>query len=159
MKNRKVIFLLSFLLFGFFISCDKEDEGENKDMTSRYNKTESHNAGENCMSCHKSGGPGEGWFTAGGTVYNAAKTAVYPNATVKLYTGPNETGTLVKTIEVDGKGNFYTTADINFANGLYVTVTGAGAGATGNTNKMASSITTGQCNSCHGSSVGKISVE
>lgn len=154
MKNRKVIFLLSFLLFGFLISCDKEDEGENKDLSSRYSENESHNAGQNCMSCHKSGGPGERWFTVAGTVYNSSETAVYPNATVKLYTGPNGSGTLVKTIEVDGKGNFYSTADINFANGLNITV----KGTTGNKNKRASLVTTGQCSSCYGSGTGKISV-
>lgn len=148
MKNRKVIFLLSFLLFGFFISCDKEDEGENKDMSSRYSENESHNAGQNCMSCHKSGGPGEGWFTVAGTVYNSSETAVYPNATVKLYTGTNGSGTLVKTIEVDGKGNFYTTNSVDFGTGLYVTVTGK----SGSVSTMSSSITTGQCNSCHDSS-------
>ena len=155
MKNRKMIFLLGLIISCGFISCEKEDDGENKDMSSRYNENESHNAGQNCMSCHKSGSHAEGWFTVGGTVYNASKTTVYPNATIKLYTGPNETGTLVKSVEVDGKGNFYTTADINFTNGLYVSVTGT----TGNTNKMASSITTGQCNSCHGSSTEKISAE
>jgi len=157
MNNRKLILMLGVLMLSIFVSCEKEDDesGENKDMSSRYNENESHNAGQNCMSCHKSGGQGEGWFMVAGTVYNSAKTAVYPNATVKLYTGPNGTSTLVKTIEVDGKGNFYTTADMNFGSGLYTTVTGT----TGNVSKMSSSITTGQCNSCHGSSTGKISAE
>jgi len=157
MNNRKLILMLGVLVLSLFVSCEKEENenGENKDMSSRYNENESHNAGQNCMSCHKSGGQGEGWFMVAGTVYNSAKTAVYPNATVKLYTGPNGTGTLVKTIEVDGKGNFYTTADMNFGSGLYTTVTGT----TGNVSKMGASISTGQCNSCHGSSTGKISAE
>ena len=34
------------------------------------------------MSCHKSGGAGEGWFTIAGTVYDGTKNATYPNATV-----------------------------------------------------------------------------
>jgi len=152
-----MIFLLSILVLSVLVSCEKDDDngnGENKDMSSRNNETESHNAGQNCMSCHKSGSSGEGWFTAAGTVYNSAGNAFYPNATIKLYTGANGTGTLVKTIEVDGKGNFYTTADVNYGAGLYVTVTGT----SGNVSKMGSSITTGACNSCHGSSTGKITV-
>lgn len=143
-------------MLSVFISCEKESDDEmsnGKVMSSSFNDDESHNSGQDCMSFHYSGGKGEGTFTLGGTVYNASKTTAYPNATVKLYTGPNETGTLVKTIEVDGKGNFYTTAAIDFGNGLYVTVTGT----SGNVSAMISSITTGQCNSCHGSSTGKIS--
>jgi hypothetical protein len=123
-------------------------------MNSSYNDNESHNAGQNCMSCHHSGGKGEGTFTVAGTVYNSSGAAVSPNATVKLYTGPGGTGSLVKTIEVDGKGNFYTTGNTDFGSGLYVTVTGS----SGNISKMNSSVTSGQCNSCHGSSTGKITV-
>jgi len=152
-----MILVLGILMLSVFVSCEKEDNenGENDDMSSRYNENESHNAGQNCMACHKSGGNGEGWFTVAGTVYNASASAVYPKATVKFYTGSNGTGTLVKTIEVDGKGNFYTTADVNFGSGLYVTVTGT----TGNVSKMGASVGTGACNSCHGSSTGKISVD
>ncbi len=155
MRKSKVFLMMLVLAFSVFVSCENDDDenGGNKDMSSSFNDNESHNAGQNCMSCHKSGGQGEGWFTVAGTVYNASGAAVSPNATVKLYTGPDGTGTLVKTIEVDGNGNFYTTADVNFGSGLYTTVTGT----TGNISKMGSSITTGQCNSCHGSGIGKIS--
>lgn len=150
MKKRGLIFTFIVLMFSVLISCENEDDenGENKDMSSSFNENESHNAGQNCMACHKSGGQGEGWFTAAGTVYNASGAAVSPNATVKIYTGPNGTGSLVKTIEVDGKGNFYTTSSIDFGTGLYVSVTGK----SGSVSTMSSSITTGQCNSCHGSS-------
>lgn len=147
--------VFAITLATIFVSCEKEDEnGENETMVSKFNETESHNAGQNCMSCHKSGSNGEGWFNVAGTVYNPAKTAVYPNATIKLYTGANGTGTLVQTIEADGKGNFYTSASVNFGSGLYTTVTNS----SGVVSKMNSAITSGQCNSCHGSSTGKISV-
>jgi cytochrome c553 len=150
MKKRGLIFTFIVLMFSVLVSCENEDDenGENEDMSSSFNENESHNAGQNCMSCHKSGGHGEGWFTAAGTVYNATGATVSPNASVKLYTGPNGTGSLVKTIEVDGKGNFYTTSSIDFGTGLYVSVTGK----SGSVSTMSSSITTGQCNSCHGSS-------
>lgn len=157
MKNKGWIWLAGMVLLFVFMACEDENEsGENsgETMISRFNETESHNAGQNCMNCHKQGGSGEGIFTVGGTIYNSARTAVYPNATVKLYTGPNGTGTLVKTIEVDGKGNFYTTETIAFGTGLYPTVTGT----TGSVSAMGPSITTGQCYSCHGNSQGKITV-
>ena len=158
MKSNQLILIFLMFITPFLFSCqenDDENDGNNsEEMASSYNETESHNAGNNCMNCHKSGGSGEGIFMAAGTVYNANGTAVYPNATVKLYTGPNGTGTLVKTIEVDGKGNFYTTGSINFGNGLYPTVTGT----SGNISKMPESITTGACNSCHGVTTGKITV-
>ena len=129
------------LMFSVLVSCENDDDDNegNNGMSSGYNDNESHNAGQNCMSCHNSGGKGEGTFTVAGTVYNASGKAVSPNATVKLDTGPNGTGSLVKTIEVDGKGNFYTTNSIDYGTGLYVTVTGS----SGNISKMNSSITSG----------------
>lgn len=58
------------------------------------------------MICHVSGGSDKGWFTVAGTVYDSEQTSVYPNATVKLYTGSNGTGELVATLEVDEKATF-----------------------------------------------------
>jgi hypothetical protein len=52
---------------------------------------------------------------------------------------------------VDAFGNFYTTENIDFGNGLYASVEGNSS-----TKNMVSSITTGQCNSCHGISTDKI---
>ena len=133
-------------------SC--ESEGGDQVKISQYNGDESHNKGQNCMNCHKSGGEGEGWFNAAGTVYNAAFTASNPNTTVKLYTGPNGTGSLVKIIEVDGQGNFFTTEDIDFGQGLYAAVQGATT-----TKYMGTTAASGQCNSCHGVSTDKIWTE
>lgn len=148
MRNTNLVFAVIFL-FAVITACEKEENGvDSGGMNSSYNDNESHNAGQNCMSCHSSGGKGEGTFTVAGTVYNASGSAVSPNATVKLYTGAGGTGSLVKTIEVDGKGNFYTTNSIDFGTGLYVTVTGK----SGSVSTMNTSVTTGQCNSCHNSS-------
>jgi cytochrome c553 len=157
MKSKVLYLMFLTMITPFLFSCENEDndnEGENSqgEMFSSYNETESHNAGNNCMNCHKSGGSGEGIFTVGGTVYKTNSTTVYPNTTVKLYTGPNGSGTLVKTIEVDGKGNFYTSGTINFGSGLYPVVTGT----TGSITNMTESIKTGACNSCHGVTTGKI---
>ncbi|NDP27131.1 MAG: hypothetical protein GZ087_06865 [Flavobacterium sp.] len=137
------------LLFAFLVllftmqSCSSENEyGDITNSTSGSNA--SHNAGQNCMNCHKPGGGEAPQWKVAGTVYNDALTATNPQATVKLYTGPDGTGTLIATLPVDAKGNFYTTNNVNFSAGLYPLVAGATA-----TNSMSSSITTGACNSCH----------
>jgi hypothetical protein len=157
-KNKQMKFkLITLFAFSMLLttlqSCSSENEyGNITNSTSGSNA--SHNAGRNCMDCHKPGGGEAPQWKVAGTVYNDAHTATNPNATVKLYTGPDGTGTLVATIQVDAKGNFYTTNNVNFSAGLYPSVTGATA-----TNSMSSSITTGACNSCHdGVSRSRISV-
>jgi cytochrome c553 len=123
-------------------SCSEDGYGSIKNSSTGSNA--SHNAGRNCMDCHKPGGGEAPQWKVAGTVYNDALTATNSNATVKLYTGPDGTGTLIATLQVDAKGNFYTSSTIDFTGGLYPSVTGATT-----TNSMSSSITTGACNSCH----------
>lgn len=149
----KLITNLSILIVSILIlqSCEKEEEGGEEQKISAYNEKESHNMGINCVNCHTSGGSGEGIFNVSGTVYNNLKTGTYANATVKLFTEPNGAGILKYTVQVDGLGNFYTTENIDFGDGLYPSVEGNSF-----VNNMASSITTGQCNSCHGTSTDRI---
>ncbi len=100
------------------------------------------------MNYHKQGGSGEGLFQVAGTV-------IFPNATVYLYTGPNGTGTLKYTLEVDGKGNFYTTEKIDFgANGLFPAIKGKNK-----TYYMPTAVTSGSCNGCHGVTTRKLYTE
>jgi len=121
-------------------ACEKEmEDGEG-----------SHNAGKNCLSCHKPGGEGEGTFTVGGTVYNSSGSGL-SGVSVKLYQNADRTGTPVATLTSDASGNFHTGSGINFSSGLYVTLTSGTKSVS-----MASPITTGACNSCHGASVEKI---
>ena len=87
---------------------------------------------------------------AAGSVQNAALTAPETSGQVEFYSGPNGTGSLVYTIPLDAKGNFYTTK-IMGVNGLYPAI----KNATG-TQFMGSSLTTGACNTCHGSSTGAL---
>jgi hypothetical protein len=134
-------------------ACEKE-EGENETNISSYQSNDSHHMGENCMECHKSGGSGAGWFTVAGTIYESNKTDTYPNATVRLYTGPDGTGNLKATIEVDQLGNFYTTENIDFGSGLYTVVEG-----TMGTKSMGPSLSNGKCNSCHGVSTDPVWVQ
>lgn len=128
--------------------CEKENETK----ISRHNSNESHNNGQNCMSCHKSGGQGEGHFNVAGSVYDSLQVSHQPNGTVKLYTGPDGTGVLKYTIEVDAKGNFYTTENIDFGSGLYPSV----VGTAGIQHFMSTTTTTGACNSCHNVSTDKL---
>ena len=135
-----------------FQSCEKD---ENETKVSYYSASESHNEGQNCMSCHVSGGDGEGWFTVAGTVYETNKTTTNPKSTVRFYTGAGGTGTLKATVEVDARGNFYTTESVDFGNGLYTMV----ESSTGNKEYMAGKVTSGACSSCHGSSTDRVWVK
>ena len=160
-RQLKVSIVISTLFFSIVLiqSCSKETTssseneggGESSTGASTSGTSKSHNMGLNCMNCHKAGGSGEGIFTAAGTVYNSTATATFPNATIKFFTGPNGTGNLVYTMSGDNLGNFYTSQALNFAVGLYPAVQG-----TATTRYMSTSISTGQCNSCHGVSTGKI---
>jgi len=118
--------------------------GNTGGTSSTSGKSESHNVGQNCMNCHNPGGSGDGVWQIAGTVYAQTLITANPNATVKLYTGPNGTGVLKYILNVDTKGNFYTSGNIDFAGGLYPAVTGSTS-----TNYMSSPITAGACNSCH----------
>ena len=106
------------------------------------------------MVCHRSSGEGEGCFIAAGTVCDANMMNTVSSGKVDFYTGPNETGTLKQTVFIDGKGNFYTTAKFS-PEGLYPVVTGP----TGNKKMMGSALSSGECNSCHGSSTDKLWVD
>lgn len=149
----KITLTLTVLITSVFVfqSCSHINRATN---ISSYGDTESHNQGRNCMECHKNGGQGKGAFKIAGTVYRKNSNSTYPNATVKMYTGPEGTGQLKATIEVDGLGNFYTTENIDFSVPLYPSVTG-----TSSTEHMPSGLVLGQCNSCHGVTTGRIQVQ
>jgi hypothetical protein len=125
-------------------SC-KKDNG-NVTNISKYGLTDSHNMGRNCIDCHKSGGSGQGWFNVAGTAYDSNGLIANPNGTINLFSGANGTGNILLTVQVDGKGNFYTTEAIDFgSNNIFPSITGH----TGNTKYMLTKAPTGACNSCH----------
>lgn len=152
MLQKKNLLLMTLLCLTvlLFPSCEKENEG-NETKISAHGDDESHNMGQNCMECHKSGGEGEGWFNAAGTVYDSTLISTLKNVTVHLYTGENGTGELKYTIEGDAKGNFYSTKDFDFGDGLFPSV----QGPTG-TKYMSTAVKTGACNSCHGATTDKL---
>ena len=151
MKRATVILSALCAVLVMFSSCEKEGEGGNQTNISSNGSSESHNMGQNCMGCHQQGGQGEGWFTVAGTIYNQANSNPVSNGRVELYTGPNGTGNLAYSFDIDSRGNFYTTEKVNFGNGLY-----AAAVVSQSRRYMPDPVTTGQCNSCHGDSTHKI---
>lgn len=151
-KINSILFSI-FLVTGIVISfnsCEKEG-GCREDNISALGSNKSHNMGQNCMQCHKTGGKGEGCFVVAGTVYDTLSTNTLTSGKIELYTGPDGSGNLVHTIQVDSKGNFYTTENFDIT-GLYPVLTGP----SGNKSYMGSSLTSGQCNSCHGVSTTRI---
>lgn len=143
---KKLIFILAFGMAIGFYACENEEDDDDANGQSAITES-THNTGKNCMACHK--------FTAAGSVYNKALTSGYTGAKIKITTQPNGTGTLLGTLTSNKSGSFYTNSGINFSSGVYVSVTGT----SGVISNMASPITTGACNSCHGSSSSKIWIE
>jgi hypothetical protein len=113
----------------------------------------SHNAGQDCMSCHRAGGAGasRGIFTVAGTVYRNGGTA-QTMATVMIY--PQGSNTAQATMTVDGLGNFWTTQTVaalvpaagqTLVQGVRAVVQPVG----GTSRAMLGVISNGSCNSCH----------
>jgi hypothetical protein len=147
MRSIKGFLVAMALLAGGTVWFSCENEGVE-------NEGASHNTGNNCLVCHKSGGDGEGVFTAGGTVYKTGTTTGISGVSVKLFSNADGTGTPVATLTSDNAGNFYSKSSINFGTGLYVKVTSSNG-----TSSMASSITSGACNGCHGIVTDKVFVQ
>lgn len=153
-NTRYIAIALMFFtgLSGTLLSCSHYRMEKRETEISKHGEDESHNNGRNCMDCHQTGGEGEGWFEAAGSVYKSDKASENPNGTIYLYTEPDGKGTLKYRIEVDAKGNFYTTESIDFAGGLYP----VHENTNGKKQYMQAPIVSGQCQSCHNVSTDKI---
>ena len=147
MKIKFLLLLFTILCTVFiFIACEKDHE-----HTSQNGETESHNMGQNCMNCHSASGNNEHKFYIAGTVYDSTKTTPLANGKVEFYDAVSG-GNLVLTLEVDGNGNFYTTNNINFGNGLHPKV----ISPNGQVKEMGSLTSNGGCGSCHGANQPRI---
>jgi hypothetical protein len=154
MKILRFSLLLFLPFFLFAVSC-KHKEGGTGTKISHYNSRESHNVGRPCIDCHVTHGTNEYWYQAAGTIYHPDQVTTYPGSTVYLYTGINGTGSLVYTLEVDQKGNFYSTETIPYGTGLYPMV----VSTEHDTAYMQAFIIQGNCNNCHdGNSNARITV-
>ena len=157
-RKNILIFLIVLLQLLLSVGCgsneDDDDDGGSK--ISLHNTNDSHNSGQACLNCHNAGGSNQYQFRLAGTVYNLTETAVYPNTTIFLYTSANAAGSLVATVEVDARGNFYTTQSIDWGNsGLYPVVE-----SNQGTRFMSTPTSSGNCNGCHnGNNVSRIYVD
>lgn len=164
-KMNKIFFLTALFFCLILFSCKKKksysetgsgiEQENNVEVIniSQVNGNESHNSGQNCMTCHKSGGAGKGVFKVAGTLYDSLLTTTKSGGVVKLWSGINGTGNLIASINVDSKGNFFTTETINFVNGFYPMVISS---SNSRVKHMVSMLNNGACNSCHGISQARI---
>lgn len=141
MKNLPGKTMLVLAILFLFPSCE-----ENEIIGDSTINSESHNFGQDCMTCHD--------FTAAGSIYKSGG-GNYSNATILFSTQENGNGTIVKSLKSDVDGNFYTSGPLNFGTGLYVSV----EGSNGTSLHKNFTITTGACNSCHGVSTEAISLD
>jgi hypothetical protein len=94
--------------------------GNAVEKVSAHGTTYSHTDGRrgaNCLGCHNIGGTNPYQYSVAGSIYELDLITYFPDATIFQYSGPNGSGDLVATIEVDGNGNFYTTEPIDLGNG------------------------------------------
>jgi hypothetical protein len=154
MKKTNLL-LFSGLLLGLLTlaSCQKYFACHEENISSA-GDDDSHNKGMNCMQCHVATGDGEGCFNVAGTIYQSDLQNTVSSGKVELFTEPNGGGSLKYTITIDSKGNFYSTDNITYS-GLYPKVTGP----SGASISMSSPLSSGACNSCHGSSTGRIGID
>jgi hypothetical protein len=157
MKLKKTTIFLSLLLATFFVACSHYDELQKNTKQSAAGDDESHNTGQDCMSCHNNSSneaSGEGWWNVAGSVYSNNNPA--NNVTVELWSEKLGKGFKISTLTSDKKGNFYTNKIINFNGGCYPKV------ISGNKVKYMDGIFTGNksCSSsnCHGGTQSKIDI-
>lgn len=156
MKINRFSILLAAVFILATIACNKSSDEEPVPtiISSTHGSTKSHNTGQACLSCHQSGGSGAsaGIFAVGGSVYNKTGSAVNPNGTLYFWSGPGGTGNLLATLQVDGNGNFYTTAVLIPGTGAYMQI----KGTSGDSQTMPALNNFGNCNGCHGVTAPKI---
>lgn len=138
-------FVCSLIIILFIITSCKKDNAGGGSKSSAYGGTESHNVGKACLGCHNTGGGNDFWWTVAGTVYKTGETDLNPNSAVYLFSGRQPDGKLLLTLQVDSKGNFYTTQNIDFSKGLFPAV----KSISGDVRYMPDSAVSGNCNDCH----------
>lgn len=143
MKKKYLFFALLYFLF---TSCEREGSGNCTETNISTANRSSHNRGDDCTTCHKSGNEGRGCFSICGSAFKSDKITPMQNAVMVLFS-KDENGIIIdasKAIPIDKSGNFYTTETISFA-GKYPAII-----CNGDTTFMNSSLTNNaSCNKCH----------
>lgn len=108
--------------------------------------TTSHNNGQVCLTCHRTGGTGKYNFIIAGSVFKQDLSTPSPNGILYFWSGSGGTGDLIATLQVDANGNFFTTSSLLPGEGAYLQM----RGISGAVKTMPILAYTGDCNSCHG---------
>ncbi len=124
-------------------ACQKFAPPDPSFQQSAHGDDESHYNGRNCMDCHYSAGYGEGWFSLAGSVYGQKN-----QSKIHLYNSDDLVNPILN-LEVDDRGNVFTTQEIDFSSGLRVSV----ENSAGKVEWMDEPIFSGQCNLCHGTGI------
>ncbi|MDZ4757885.1 MAG: hypothetical protein SGJ10_07090 [Bacteroidota bacterium] len=156
MKKKNIVILL-FAAFLFW-TCKHTiaDVTSLKDTYySTTGDTESKNMNGDCTSCHEHQS-GSKKITLGGALYKEDRTTAYKDGgVINLYSQPGGQGSLLKTIQVDNEGNFYSNANYKISTPYYVEV----VSVAGNKAYMGQALAYGSCGSCHGVNTDKIFVK
>lgn len=154
--NLYILFPISLSLI-ILSACSHYDELHKDPKESRRGEDESHNEGQNCSSCHNVNGHEAvreaGWWTVSGTVFEEDDKG-NEDASIELWEKPGRQGNLIKRLETDKEGNFYTNQIINFMGGCYPAIT-----VNNKVKIMPVPYNGGSCNSCHGISTSKLEIK
>ncbi len=149
MKNGKIwLFIFGVV---FIWQCSHADQLRKYGKESERGSTESHNFGQNCMTCHNQSGNEAvregGWWNIAGSVISDDSNQPFTNGVVELWSLPDRQGVLYYTLDIDALGNFYTEKIVNFPGDCYPAVVNT---ITGESKSMDDPFRAGGCNACHG---------
>ena len=143
-RRRSAYRVLPLVLVSCLVFLAPGCEDDDDDLVSRFGDDESHRSGQDCQQCHREGGSGEGVVTVAGTVYRAAGGTPLPGALVEIRDA--EGAAVVVELQVDARGNFYTTRAVNWGEGRTIVVRDEQNSAT-----KPFLLDVGDCNRCHDS--------
>lgn len=132
------------------IQCSHYDQIMNNPKESSYSdRRGSHNAGKDCGSCHNNNSNWEAsgkWWTISGTVFDNSDRPKTTATTIEFWDQPGRRGNLIKKLQSDPAGNFYTNKIIDFSKPLYPVIY---SNDTNSLMGMATAYYGGSCAKCH----------
>ena len=145
------MFSLCGILLFFLAACSHREKPQDLKESSS-NSSKSHNFGQNCLSCHQDAGSeaaDEGRWTVAGSVSldGSDSQPASGGGLIELWTNSDREGTMIYSIPIDEKGNFYTNKTLDLSSGVHPVVVNS---VSGEWDSMNSVCTSGACNSCHG---------
>lgn len=150
MMRRRSVLVLGIIVIVFTWQCSHYDQLQNRGKESAAGSDESHNFGQDCMTCHNDNGTEAvwegGWWNIAGSLYDSDGEGPFTDAVIELWSEPERQGTLYYSLEVDALGNFYTEKIINYNGTCFPVV----VNANGEYKAMERAFHGGGCNSCHG---------